>query len=97
MYVYRQRKIWTVRRPWKNETLRADPWEEIGTVQVYFNRNEAQSCSSYQLGQGAFYSPKWEASNVSPPDILPTFLGIFVLTPVAPAFMEFVRHERPTS
>ena len=54
-------------------------------------------CSLYPLGRADFYSTEWEASRVSPPDVLSSFLGLAVLRDVPASFQAFVRGEKPVS
>jgi hypothetical protein len=66
-------------------------------MQVFFDRSTHGSCAAYPLGQGAFYSTEWEASDASPSDIPSSFLGLSVLRDVPASFQEFVRGQKSAS
>jgi hypothetical protein len=97
MFVYRQRDVFRQRKPWNKDVLRATPWQENARMQAFFDRSTQGSCSPYPLGRGAFYSTEWEASSVSPSDIVSSFLGLSLLRDVPATFQEFVRGEKPAS
>jgi hypothetical protein len=97
MFVYRQRDVFRQRKPWNKDVLRATPWRESARMEVFFDRGTEGSCSPYPLGRGAFYSTEWEASSVSPSDIVSSFLGLSLLRDVPATFQEFVHGEKPAS
>ena len=89
--VHRKKKIYEQRTPWNRGHLVASAWEPVGVTENYFIRDQGGSCSDIRVGQRALYSPIWEASQVSPPDVLPTFLGFHTLQPVPPKFQQFMK------
>ncbi|RII24979.1 MAG: hypothetical protein CXR30_19385, partial [Geobacter sp.] len=88
--VNRKRKIYEQRKPWNRGHLIATEWESVGTAENYFLRDRG-SCSEIRIGEKLLYSPIWEESQVSPPDVLPTFLGFHTLQPVPPKFEPFAK------
>jgi hypothetical protein len=89
LFVHRKRDVYEQGKPWSDGRLRAHGWKSIGELEPYFARFAGPSCDGYPLGARRFFSPEWEASSVSPPDILPTFLGLRVLQDVPPQFRSF--------
>lgn len=68
--VYRRRK------PWNDGALRISNSTRSGSVQSYFTSSECLPGQHVQFAEG------WEASNVSPPDHLSSFLGLHTDRPV---------------
>jgi hypothetical protein len=89
LFVHRKREVYEQRKPWNRGQLRATRWKSVGELERYFARFAGASCQGYPVGARRFFSPEWEASGVSPPDILPTFLGLNVLEDVPPQFRGF--------
>jgi hypothetical protein len=87
--VNRKKKIYEQRKPWNRGHIVATAWEPVDVTENYFMRDD--SCSDIRVGQRGLYSPIWEVSQVSPPDVLPTFLGFHTLQPVPPNFQQFLK------
>jgi hypothetical protein len=97
MFVYRERKVLRQRKPWNRDILHATAWQENGRMEMYFDRSTQGSCAPYPFGRSAFYSAAWEASDVSPSDVVPSFLGLSVLRDVPTTYQEFVQGQTPAS
>lgn len=97
MFVYRKRDVFSRQRPWNRGVLRATEWQETGSMESFFDRRAAGSCSSYPLGQAAFYSTEWESGDESPSNVISSFLGLSVLREVPANFQAFVHGEKPVS
>jgi hypothetical protein len=82
LLIHRRWDIYERRKPWVAGQLIAKTSNETKNVEKYFARIATQSCAAYSTGLRKTYMPEWEASSVSPPDILPTFLGFPVLKDV---------------
>lgn len=91
LLVHRKTDVYEQGKPWKHGHLRATPWESVETPERYFARFAGASCDAYPRGARRFFSPEWEASTVSPPDILPTLLGVRVLKDMPSELQGFVR------
>ena len=85
MTVSRRWDIYEHRKPWNRGRLYAKS-SRTTTTERYFARVENGSCSQFHYGDRRMYAPEWEESNVSPPDVLPTLLGLYVLKPVPARF-----------
>jgi hypothetical protein len=70
------------REPWHYGLISTAGWKRDTKTDQFFARFSGGACSSYQLGQTLDFKLDWEASTVSPPDILPAFLGLYVVNPV---------------
>jgi hypothetical protein len=79
VYVYRKRELYEKQSPWNKGRIIATSWKPINASEKYYARLKGNNCSAYKAGDRHIYFPEWETSQVSPPDILPTFLGLFVL------------------
>jgi hypothetical protein len=90
MWVYRERKLFELRKPWNRGRIEATAWSEENKPKKFYSRFSGGSCSEYIYGTRKLYSPLWETSAVSPPDILPTFLGLYVLQDVPAAFRSII-------
>ena len=90
MLVHHRWDVYEQRKPWNRGRLRATSSDRVA-VEGYFARGA--SCSQFTHGHRVFYSPDWEASSLSPPDILPTFLGLHVLQPVPGKFRAAIPRE----
>jgi hypothetical protein len=95
--VHRRREIEEETVPWKRGQVSARKWVRLGVREKYFARFAGSRCSDYRLGEDGYFAPEWEASDVSPPDILPTFMGLFVLEAVPEKFQRFLDDARPDS
>jgi hypothetical protein len=91
MRIHERLEFFEQRKPW-NRGRRYVQRMPAPVTERYFARN--QSCSDTTPGHRALYAPEWEASTVSPPDILPTFLGLYVLKPVPDTFRELISRKR---
>ncbi|OGR29106.1 MAG: hypothetical protein A2X83_04005 [Desulfuromonadales bacterium GWD2_54_10] len=91
LQVHRKRKIYKQRKPWNRGHIVATAWKTMEAPENYFMRNVGESCAECQVGQRAFYSPIWESSQVSPPDLLPTFLGFNTLKEVPVELQAFAK------
>jgi hypothetical protein len=91
LLVHRKRDVAEQRKPWNTGELSATRWDSVEKVDRYFARFAGPTCAGYPSGGRRFFSPEWEASAVSPPDVLPSFLGMFVLQDVPPRFQPFAR------
>ena len=89
LFVHRKRDVYEGRKAWNRGQLRAARWKSIRELEPYFARFAGATCEGYPLGARRFFSPEWEASSVSPPDILPTLLGLSVLEDAPPRFRGF--------
>lgn len=86
--VHRRKKIYEQKKPWNRGHIVASSWVPVGVTENYFARDTGGSCADFRVGQRAFYSPIWEESKVSPPDVLPTFLGVHTLQIVPSKFQQ---------
>jgi len=93
MWVYRERKLFEQRKPWNRGRIVATAWSEENKPKKFYTRFSGGSCSKYIDGARALYFPQWETSTVSPPDILPTFLGLHVLQDVPAEYRSLI--EKP--
>jgi hypothetical protein len=91
VYVTRERQIYANRKPWNNGSLSATRWRQARRTEKFYSRESGEDCRAYSLASSALYAPEWEASDVSPPNILPTFLGLSVLKRVPSGFQRFTR------
>lgn len=89
--VHRTRDVYRQAKPWNRGQLRATRWSSINEDQRYFARFAGAGCDGYPIGQRRLFAPEWEASSVSPPDILPPLLGLSVLEDVPPNFQAFIQ------
>ena len=80
--------VWERRKPWNRNTLRAALSPERGE-ENYFVRSE--QCGAFQTGRTVRLMETWEHSKVSPPDVLPAFLGLSVLRPVPPRILDVLK------
>jgi hypothetical protein len=56
-------------------------WRSDNETRDFFARFAGSDCRTYDdLGMRHFRQ-EWEPSPITPPDILPTFLGLYVVTP----------------
>lgn len=90
LFVHRRMDIYEQRKPWNKGQLKPTAWIEQDSIQMFFSRRIGPSCNNYPPGYRAYFSPQWEPAGVSPPDILPTFLGMHVLEAVLPEFQPFI-------
>lgn len=89
LFVHRKRDVYEQRKPWNRGQLMATRWQSVRELQRYFATASDESCERYAAGVRRFFWPEWERSTVSPPDVLPNFLGLNVLRDVPPQFREF--------
>ncbi len=82
LFVFRKKTFYENRKPWNKGQRVATDWQVENTTTNYYARYDGASCVDYNDKTRKLYFPVWEASSVSPPDILPTFLGLYVLEPV---------------
>jgi hypothetical protein len=80
MRVHRRWNIYEQRKPWNRGRMRTEVVEPPNTVERYFARDA--DCTTFSRNHRDRYGLRWEASRESPPTILPTFLGLHVLTQV---------------
>ncbi len=80
MVVLQRWDIYERRKPWNRGHLvsRASTRK---SPDHYFVRSD-QTCDRYRIGDRALYAPRYEPTSVSPPDVFPTFLGLYVLDEV---------------
>lgn len=91
LLTHRRWDIYEQRKPWNRGRLRVTQSAPRRESENYFARAPDRSCSDFRIGDRRIYAPEWEASAVSPPDILPTFLGLYVLEDVPQKFRPLVR------
>jgi hypothetical protein len=89
LFVHRRRKLEEQRKPWNRGQLTAARWKSEGKIEKYFARSGGPTCDGYPAGGRRFFSPVWEIARTTPPEILPTFLGLHVLQDVPPEFALF--------
>ena len=82
VFVFRQKELNENRKPWNKGQREATNWHDVNAIRTYYARSADGSCADYTDRSRRIFFPVWEASTVSPPDILPTFLGLFVLQQV---------------
>lgn len=95
--VHRTRQIYELRKPWNYGQLSATRWKSVNRSENHYSRQNGASCTQYRLGEREIYSPVWEVSSLSPPDILPTYLGVHVLQPVPPRYQGFTSDDAPAA
>lgn len=72
------------REPWRYGRLDATGWRRDGKTERFYARFAGSNCAHYGRVRPGDFVLDWEASTVSPPDVLPTFLGLSVIKPVHP-------------
>jgi hypothetical protein len=87
LLVHRRADISEEQKPWNRGRLTTRRLSGPARFQPYFARFAGPSCADYSIGTRRLFAPRWEASNVSPPDVLPTLLGLHVLADVPTAFL----------
>ncbi len=90
MWVYRERKLYEQRKFWNRGKVEATAWSAENKSKQFYTRNLGGSCSKYIYGMRKLYFPQWETSTVSPPDNLPTFLGLHVLQDVPVEYQSLI-------
>jgi hypothetical protein len=105
LLVHRRDDVYAEQKPWNRGRLTSRRLNALPRFQPYFARFAGSSCADYSIGTRRLFAPQWEASNVSPPDVLPTLLGLFVLADVPPEFQRVLKpsthetadpHHQPT-
>jgi hypothetical protein len=96
LLVHRKRRVYEQGNPWNKGELRASAWDSPKAPERYYARYAGPGCSAYPLGTRRFFAPDWEASHVSPPDILPSYMGFYVLEDVPEKFRRFVGVDQGT-
>ena len=91
LFINRRWEIYEQRKPWNRGQLRLVRSGPANISEDYFARSPNGSCQQFQARR-AFFCPQWEPSRVSPPDILPTFLGLRVLNDVPPRFKPLLKN-----
>jgi hypothetical protein len=92
MAVLRRRDIREERHSSQSGTLKASNWKAaVSGTQRYYARYAGSECAAYRVGARRFFAPVWEASQVSPPDGVPSFMGLFVLEDVPPDLARFTQ------
>ena len=91
LVVHRRRDIYEQRKPWNHGYLRATPWRSLEAQEDYFARASDSSCGAYPIGYPMICSPVYEVGDVTPPNTLGAFLGLYTLRPVPDRFREFIR------
>jgi hypothetical protein len=81
--------IWRQRKLWNANALRATT-SPGNSTENFFMRNVDCAEPAVQAGRRVESAAQWEVSSVSPPDLLPTFLGLHVLRPVPETFRPLV-------
>jgi hypothetical protein len=97
LHIHRTRKIYELRKPWNYGRLSATRWKSVERSENHYSRQNGASCTQYTLGERRIYAPAWEPSDVSPPDILPTYLGLYVLQAAPPRFLPFTGGDRASN
>lgn len=90
MWVYREREIYEQRKPWNRGQINATDWIEVNKSKKYFARLSSSSCTKYSPKIRNMYLPHAEVSSTTPPDILPAFLGLYVLRPVPDIYRSLI-------
>jgi len=81
--VLRKQEFLRRRKPWRYGRIDPTGWHGVDQSEHFFARFSGKDCTAYSRGETQYFALEWEASNVSPPDILPTFLGLYVINPVS--------------
>jgi hypothetical protein len=90
LLVSRRDDIFEERKPWNRGRLTPKRSNATPALERYFARFAGPCCHDYAVGERRLFAPVWEASSVSPPDILPTLLGLHVLADVPTEFLGIV-------
>jgi len=84
-HIDRSKKLYRSAKPWSAGKLVTSGWKHDGRTKDFFASYAGDSCAAYGPGTRSTYAVDWLASAVSPPDLLPSFLGLEVLQPVTAA------------
>ncbi len=90
LFVYRESKLHENQKPWNKGHVELKDWSTVNVVKSFYARLEGNSCTAYKNGSRQLYFPEWEVSQVSPPDILPQFLGLYVLEEIPYEYKELI-------
>ena len=82
LHIDRSKKLYRSAKPWSAGKLVTSGWKYDGRTKDFFASYAGDSCAAYRPGMRGTYALDWLASRVSPPDILPPFLGLEVLRPL---------------
>jgi hypothetical protein len=85
VHIIRTKSMFTSRKPWSAGKIVTSGWHSANRTEEYFATFAGANCDAYRRRIRATYSLEWWESQVSPPDILPSFLGLQVLQPTADA------------
>jgi hypothetical protein len=91
LFIFRKRKLYENQKPWNRGQRAASDWQDENNITSYYARFAGASCADYTDRTRKLYSPSWEASSLSPPDILPTFLGFYVLESVPEQYKQLIK------
>jgi Ni/Co efflux regulator RcnB len=91
LFVFRKRKFYENQKPWNKGQRVATDWHDENNLTSYYARFTGASCADYTDRTRKLYFPSWEASSISPPDILPTFLGFYVLESVPEQYKQLIK------
>jgi hypothetical protein len=92
MLVQNHKSIYKSNKPWdrgklKTGTARSEP----GEIKNFYVRFKGDSCQKYPMGMKVLWFDSQEISRVLPPDILPTFLDLTVLSEIPDQFSPLLR------
>jgi hypothetical protein len=90
VYVYRKSELYELQKPWNRGQREATPWEKVDAVETYYARFNGNVCSAYTTGRRRLFFPAWEEARNSPPETLPSFLGLHVLQDVPNAYRSLI-------
>ena len=91
LFVFRTRKFYENQKPWNIGQRIATEWTNENSLISFYARSFGESCNDYTDRTRKLFFPTWEASTVSPPDILPTFLGLHVLGAVPQEYQMLIK------
>jgi hypothetical protein len=96
LYVKHRWDIYEQRKPWNRGNLHARNLH-VTRPEQYFVRGKDCQSPELAIGRQIRSAPEWEPSSVSPPAILPTFLGLNVLKLVPASFERAISHPKSTA
>lgn len=89
--VLRRWDLFRGRAPWNRGTVTAKPAVNSVRFETYFARYRGPSLEKYPVGARELYSETWEAANPWPPEALPTYLGLHVVSPATETQRAWIR------
>ena len=90
LFVNREMTINKEQKPWNKGKIKATSWHEENNVQKYYAQLKGEDCLEYSINSRQLFFVKFEEYSVSPPDNLPSFLGLLVLKEIPEEYLNFL-------